>query len=75
MDTTPAKATPAKTRKSSYQTKLAVGPSPDIASRAVIQLNVRVSAEVDEHLTSIMRATGRTKRELVELAIKALDTE
>ncbi|MGW1743745.1 hypothetical protein ACWCPQ_33675 [Nocardia sp. NPDC001965] len=48
-------------------------PKPDIDSRAVVQLNVRVSVEVDDHLAAVVAATGRTKRELVELAILSLD--
>ncbi|MBF6163058.1 hypothetical protein IU421_30295 [Nocardia cyriacigeorgica] len=49
-----------------------VEPKPDIDSRAVVQLGVRVSVAVEEHLDKIIQATGRTKRELVEMAIMNL---
>lgn len=52
--------------------KVAVSAKPDIDTRAVVQLGVRVSVEVDDHLAHIIRTTGRTKRELVEMAILSL---
>lgn len=44
----------------------------DPEDRAVVQLGVRVSVKVDEHLEAVRAATGRTRRELVESAIMAL---
>lgn len=46
---------------------------PDIEARAVVQLGVRVSTKVDAHLEQVAAASGRTKRELVEMAILALE--
>ncbi|MGN2642490.1 hypothetical protein ACTD5D_41215 [Nocardia takedensis] len=44
----------------------------DYSDRAEVQLGVRVSQRVDEHLNAVKEATGRTRRELVEAAILAL---
>lgn len=75
MDTAPATTAPSpKPAKSTSRPRnVTVTPKPDIDSRAVVQLGVRVSVEVDDHLAAVVAATGRTKRELVELAILSLD--
>lgn len=64
---------PSSPKTASRRRKVTVTPKPDIDSRAVVQLGVRVSVEVDDHLNAVIAATGRTKRELVELAIMSLD--
>lgn len=68
----PARATPHR-GAGSRSRRVKVSATPDIGSRAVVQLGVRVSTEVDAHLEEIVAATGRTRRELVELAIMALE--
>lgn len=72
MDTAPAPS-PKPAKSTSRRRNVTVTPKPDIDSRAVVQLGVRVSVEVDDHLAAVVAATGRTKRELVELAILSLD--
>ncbi|MEV0344029.1 hypothetical protein AB0H49_33970 [Nocardia sp. NPDC050713] len=42
------------------------------SNRAEVQLGVRVSPKVQEHLEKVKAATGWTRRELVEQAILAL---
>lgn len=42
------------------------------AGRAEVQLGARISVPVFEHLESVIAATGRTKKELLEIAIMAL---
>lgn len=71
IDTAPP-AAPAVTKTVGRQRKVTVGPKPDIDTRAVVQLGVRVSVAVEDHLDKVIQATGRTKRELVEMAIMNL---
>lgn len=65
---TPQRGTGTRTRGVKVTAK-----DPDVEARAVVQLGVRVSTKVDAHLEQVVAASGRTKRELVEMAILALE--
>lgn len=71
---TPAPAKPKSPRATGRRTVPASVPvtPKDPEERAVVQLGVRVSVKVDQHLEEVRAATGRTRRELVESAILAL---